>query len=117
MPKRDPADAEHDDESSSKTGFIVKGVLIGVGAIFALSIAMSLFKLALIAAVIGGIGYGGYRLLGGGKELPDGDAGQPKKLGAAGSSDALARRMKELDALDKKLDEQLKRLENDGKKS
>ncbi len=100
-----------DKDSEGKAGggsVVVKGVLIGLGAIAVLSIAMSLFKLALVALVVGGVGYAGLRLLGG-KELPKGEA--PRQL-----SSEIDRRMSELDKLDKKLDEQIAALSKEGKK-
>lgn len=90
-------------------GTIVKGVLFGLGAIAIIGIALSLFKLALLALVVGGVGYAGLKLLGGsGKQLPSGE--QPRQL-----SSEIDRRMDELNKLDKKLDEQIAALSKDRK--
>ncbi len=90
---------------------IWKGVLGGVAVLVAISVAMSLFKLAVIAAVLGGIGYVGYKAVGGGggKELPSGK--EPRQL-----TSEIDRRMDELDKLDKKLDEQLAAMDKDRNK-
>lgn len=90
---------------------IWKGVLGGVAVLVAISVAMSLFKLAVVAAVLGGVGYVGYKALGGGsKELPSGK--EPRQL-----TSEIDRRMDELDKLDKKLDEQLAALNKDRNKA
>lgn len=99
----------NDNDASGRTGgVIVKGVLLGLGAIVLVSFALSLFKLAMVALVVGGVGYVGLRALGSGKELPKGDS--PRQL-----SSNIQDRMEELDKLDKKLDEQLAALSKDRK--
>lgn len=110
MSTKDPEN-ESGGDGARTGGVIVKGVLLGLGAIVLVSFALSLFKLALVALAVGGVGYVGLRALGAlgaGKELPNGDS--PRQL-----SSNIHDRMEELDKLDKKLDEQLAALSKDRK--
>ena len=87
-----------------KTGLIVAGTIVVAG------IAWSLFKTVLTVAVVGGIGYGVYRLVakgGGGKKAPK----KPKaKALPPGSPEDFEARMRELDALEKELDQEIEDL-------
>jgi hypothetical protein len=86
---------------------LVKGGLLVLGGLAALSLTMALLKPLFLLGVLGGAAYLGYRLLSGGKALE----GKEHKALSAGSSsgDDFERKMRELDALDKKLDAEIRK--------
>jgi hypothetical protein len=94
-----------DDESGGAGWTLLKGGLLVLGGLTAVAIFMSLLKPLFIIGVLGGAGYLGYRLLSGGKAL--GAAKERKAL--PGSHDDFDRRMRELDAMDRKLDAEIRK--------
>jgi uncharacterized membrane protein YebE (DUF533 family) len=95
--------AKDDDQGMS----IAKGALMALGALAAVGIGLAVVKSLLVPivvlAVIGGAGYLGYRAFGKQKEL------QSSRDQKALSSSDFDRRMRELDALDRQLDAEIKR--------
>lgn len=90
-----------DDESGIAWPIIKVGLLV-LGGLAAVGLVMAMLKPLLIVGVLGGAGYIGYRLSRGAKAL---EGKEHKALpGARSSDDDFERRMRELDALDKKLD-------------
>ncbi len=107
----------HDDDGndSGHTGAVIKGVLLTLGALMALSITFSLgiflLKNVIFFGLLGGAGYLGYRMIagGGGKKAISGGRSQ-RALGSGrnrGSSDDFERKMRELDAIEKRLDAEI----------
>ncbi len=94
--------AKHDDDGGQGLS-VVKGALIGLGAIAAVSLALKLFWPMLFVAMVAGAGYVGYRAFGKTKEL---QAGKDRK--ALSSSD-FDRRMRELEAADRELDAEIRK--------
>ncbi len=84
---------------------IVKGGLIALGGLAALGLVLSLLKPILILGVIAGAGYVGYRLFMGADKAIE---GKPERK-ALGADDDFERKMRELDALDKKLDAEIRK--------
>jgi len=86
---------------------VVKGALIALGALAAVGIGLALVtKIVgplLLIAMTGGAGYLGYRAFGKTKELAS-----SKEQKALSSSD-FDRRMRELDALDRQLDAEIRK--------
>ena len=89
---------------------VAKGALLALGALAAVGIGLSvigligpLLKLTMIVGVIAGAGYLGYRAFGKTKEL------QASKERKALSSADFDRRMRELDALDRQLDQEIRK--------
>jgi hypothetical protein len=89
---------------------VAKGALLALGALAAVGIGLSLipavwglFKLTMIIGVIAGAGYLGFRAFGKTKEL---QAGKDRK---ALSSADFDRRMRELDQLDRQLDNEIRK--------
>ncbi len=79
-----------------------------LGGLFVVGIVLNwLPSIALIAAVAGA-GYLGYRLFGATNKKAIGGGGRRALRSGDGSSDDFARRMAELDAIEKKLDAQIK---------
>jgi hypothetical protein len=112
----------HDDDDnhgSGQTGAVLKGVLLTLGAFMALSIAFSvgifLVKNVLFFGLLGGAGYLGYRMIAGGrrKQLGGGRShralgtGRHRGGGGGSSSDDFERKMRELDAIEKRLDAEI----------
>ena len=95
-----------DGESALAWSFF-KGGLLVLGGVAAIGLFMAVLKPLLIIGVLGGAAFLGYRLLSGGKALSSGK--EHKALHAASSSDDFERKMRELDALDKKLDAQIRK--------
>jgi hypothetical protein len=86
---------------------LVKGGLLVLGGLAAIGMAVALLKPLLILGVLGAAGYLGYRLLSGQKAL---EGKERKALTAASSPrDDFDRKMRELDALDKKLDAEIRK--------
>lgn len=86
---------------------VLKGALLALGALAAVGLGLSLVKALFIPVfvltLIGGAGYLGYRAFGKSKEL---QAGRETK--ALSSSD-FDKRMRELDALDRQLDAEIRK--------
>ena len=112
----------HDDDGnndSGQTGAVLKGVLLTLGAIMALSIAFSvgifLVKNVLFFGLLGGAGYLGYRMIAGGGRQKAVTGGRSQRALGAGrgprgrgnSSDDFDRKMRELDAIEKRLDAEI----------
>lgn len=95
--------AKDDDHGIS----VVKGALIALGALAAVGIGLALITkivpLLFLVAMIGGAGYLGYRAFGKTRELASG-----KEHKALSSSD-FDRRMRELDAVDRQLDAEIRK--------
>jgi len=113
----------HDDDDnhgSGRTGAVLKGVLLTLGAIMALNIAfwvgLVLIKNVLFFGLLGGAGYLGYRMIagGGGRKAVTGGrshralgTGRGRSGSGGGSSDDFDRKMRELDAIEKRLDAEI----------
>jgi hypothetical protein len=83
---------------------LVKGGLLVLGGFAAIGLAVAVLKPLLLLGVLGGAAYLGYRLLSGGKALEGG-----KERKALSADDDFERRMRDLDALDKKLDAEIRK--------
>ena len=94
-----------DDKDGSAAWPIIKLGLIGLGGLAALGIVVSLLKPLLILGVIAGAGYVGYRLFMGSEKAIEG--GKERK--ALPPNDDFERRMAELDAIEKKLDAEIRK--------
>jgi uncharacterized membrane protein YebE (DUF533 family) len=98
-----PTMAKDDDHGLS----VAKGVLIALGALAAVGIGLAVLKTLIVPlvvlAVIGGAGYFGYRAFGKTKEL------QSSRERKALSSSDFDRRMRELDAIDRQLDAEIRK--------
>jgi hypothetical protein len=93
------------DDQGSVAWPIIKLGLIGLGGLVAVGILVSVLKPLLILGVIAGAGYVGYRLfLGSDKAIEGG-----KERKALTSGDDFERKMRELDAMDKKLDAEIRK--------
>lgn len=94
-----------DDEGQGLS--VVKGALLALGALMAVGIGLavikSLFVPLIVLAMVGGAGYFGYRAFGKTKAL---QAGRDAK--ALSSSD-FDKRMRELDAMDRQLDAEIRK--------
>ncbi|MCX4239269.1 hypothetical protein [Paraliomyxa miuraensis] len=84
---------------------ILKLGLIGLGGLVAIGIVASILKPLLILGVIAGAGYVGYRLFMGSEKAIEG----PKERKALGADVDFERKMRELDAIDRKLDEEIRK--------
>ncbi len=106
---------DDDNRGSGQTGSVLKGVLMTLGALMALSIAFSvgifLVKNVLLFGLLGGAGYLGYRMIAGGgnrKQITGGRSQRALGRGRGGnSSDDFERKMRELDAIEKRLDAEI----------
>jgi hypothetical protein len=98
-----------DDEGSSLGWTVAKGGLMVLGGLAALGIILSYAGPIVLVAAVLGAGYLGYRLYGASNKKAI-EGGSTKALGSGKGSteDDFARRMAELDALEKKLDAQIK---------
>jgi hypothetical protein len=99
----------NDDSDAGGAGWtLIKGGLMVLGGLAALGFAIGLFKALLgpifLLAVVAGAGYVGYRLLGQGKAL-----GAGKERRSLPSSDDFDRRMRELDAAEKRIDAEIRK--------
>ncbi|MEZ4450056.1 MAG: hypothetical protein R3B09_11320 [Nannocystaceae bacterium] len=83
---------------------LAKGVLIGVGGLVTLGIALYLLKGLIIFGLLGGAGYLGYRFLTRDKALGSGEAAPRKELR---SGDDFERKMRELEAIERRLDREI----------
>jgi hypothetical protein len=109
----------HDDDGnndSSQAGAVFKGALLTLGGIAALwmfvGVGLFLLKNVLFFGLLGGAGYLGYRMIaGGGKQKAVGGRRSQKALGpgrrGGNSSDDFERKMRELDAIEKRLDAEI----------
>jgi hypothetical protein len=86
---------------------LAKGGLILLGGLVVLGVVLNLLPTLGIIAALAGAGYLGYRLFGATHKKAI-EGGSRKALRGDGSSDDFARRMAELDAIEKKLDAQIK---------
>ncbi|MEM7155867.1 MAG: hypothetical protein AAF799_23655 [Myxococcota bacterium] len=93
------------DDQGSAAWPIVKLGLMGLGGLVAIGLVVSVLKPLLILGVIAGAGYVGYRLFMGTDKALEGK-GEQKALGA---DNDFERRMAELDAMEKKLDAEIRK--------
>ena len=93
--------AKDDDGSTGMT--VLKGALMVLGALAAVGFVLAVAKPLLLVAVLFGAGYLGYRMFGKSKALEGG-----KERKALSSSD-FDRRMRELDAIDRQLDSEIRK--------
>ena len=84
---------------------LIKLGLIGLGGLAAIGLVVAMLKPLLIIGVLAGVGYVGYRLYSGSNRALEG--GKDQK--ALGPSDDFERRMRELDAADRKLDAEIRK--------
>lgn len=84
---------------------IVKLGLIGLGGLVAIGLLAAVLKPLLILGVIAGAGYVGYRLFMGSDKALTG----AKERKAIAPDDDFERKMRELDAMDRKLDEEIRK--------
>lgn len=84
---------------------LVKLGLIGLGGLAAIGLVMAVLKPLLILGVIAGAGYVGYRLFMGADRAIE---GSPERK-AIGPDDDFERKMRELDAMEKKLDAEIRK--------
>lgn len=94
-----------DDEGKSAAWPVLKLGLMGLGGLAALVLMMAVLKPLLILGVITGAGYVGYRLFMGSDKAIEGT----KERKALSPDDDFERKMRELDALDKKLDAEIRK--------
>lgn len=85
---------------------VAKLALMGLGGLVAVGILVSVLKPLLILGVIAGAGYVGYRLFMASDKAIEGDTGDRKALPP---DDDFERRMAELDAIEKKLDAEIRK--------
>lgn len=93
------------EEKGSAAWPIIKLGLIGLGGLAALGIFVAMLKPLLILGVIAGAGYVGYRLFMGSDKAIEG--GKERK--ALTADDDFERKMRELDAMDAKLDAEIRK--------
>lgn len=84
---------------------LIKLGLIGLGGVAAVAILWPILKMAAVLGVIAGAGYLGYRLFMGSDKAIEG--GKERK--ALSADDDFERKMRELDAMDKKLDAEIRK--------
>ena len=91
------------EEGESNTGLaILKGVIFTIGTVGAVVITLALLKPLFVLGVLGVAGYLGYRMVSNKtKALPE------SRQRSLGKSDDFERRMRELDALDRRLDAEI----------
>lgn len=93
-----------DDNKGRGSGTLVKGALMVGGGIVALMIALAILKPLIILGLLGGAGYLGYRFLSRDKALQAGDETTKKELR---SGDDFERKMRELEAIERRLDREI----------
>lgn len=93
------------EEQGSVAWPIIKLGLIGLGGLVAVGILVSVLKPLLILGVIAGAGYVGYRLFMGSDKAIEG--GKERK--ALTADEDFERKMRDLDAMDKKLDAEIRK--------
>ena len=86
------------------SGALVKGALMVGGGILALMIALAILKPLIIIGLLGGAGYLGYRFLSRDKALEGGGETTKKELR---SGDDFERKMRELEAIERRLDREI----------
>lgn len=100
--------AVSEDNGTSNTALAVaKGALMALGGLVVFGLVVSAIKPLALVALVGGGGYLGYRALSGKKRL---GSGRERKALGPGSSPGDAdfdRRMKELDAIERRLDREI----------
>lgn len=94
-----------DDQGGSLAWPLVKLGLIGLGGLAAIGLVLAVLKPLLILGVIAGAGYVGYRLFMGSDKAIEGT----KERKALTPDQDFERRMAELDAVDKKLDAEIRK--------
>lgn len=94
-----------DDKDGSVAWPLIKLGLIGLGGLAAIGIAVAVLKPLLILGVIAGAGYVGYRLFMGTDKALEGG----KEQKAIGPDADFERRMAELDAMERKLDAEIRK--------
>jgi hypothetical protein len=88
---------------------LAKGGLMVLGGLVVLGVVLNFIGPIALVAAVAGAGYLGYRLFGATHKKAIGSGGSRKALRSGdGGSDDFARRMAELDAIEKKLDAQIK---------
>jgi len=96
------------DDGGSLAWLIFKLVTMIVGVVVLLSFLMSIFKYIVAIAVLGGLGYGGYRLLMGPKKELTAD--HPLLLELTKDEDPMQRKLRLLEEEDRRLNEEIDRL-------
>lgn len=94
------------DEGGNVGWPLAKLVLMGLGGLVALGIVVSVLKPLLILGVIAGAGYVGYRLFMSSDNAIEGNTTETKAIGADADFE---RKMAELDAIEKKLDAEIRK--------
>jgi len=116
-----PMSNDDDDKNSGQTGAVIRGGLMALGAIAALwlvvfpvlGFGLAILSKALFFGVLAGAGYLGYRMIaGGGRQKAMGSSRQRRALTAgrgrnSGSGDDFDRKMRELEAIEKRLDAEI----------
>lgn len=95
------------DEDSGGAGSLIKGGLIVLGGLAAIGLVISVLKPLLILGVLGGAGYLGYRLMAG-KDTKAVDDGGKSRQAALPADNDFDRRMRELEAMERKLDKEIR---------
>jgi hypothetical protein len=115
------ANDDDDDRSSGQTGAVIRGGLMALGAIAALwlvvfpvlGFGLALLSKAVFFGVLAGAGYLGYRMIAGGgrqKAMTGGRSRRALPAGRgrnSGSGDDFDRKMRELEAIEKRLDAEI----------
>lgn len=114
---------DDDDKNSGQTGAVIRGGLMALGAIAALwlvvfpvlGFGLAILSKAVFFGVLAGAGYLGYRMIAGGgrqKAMTGGRHRRALPAGrgrgrSSGSSDDFDRKMRELEAIEKRLDAEI----------
>jgi hypothetical protein len=113
---------DDDDKNSGQTGAVLRGGLMALGAIAALwlvvfpllGFGLVILKNAIFFGVLAGAGYLGYRMIAGGSRKALSGGRQRRALPAgrgrgrsSGGGDDFDRKMRELDAIEKRLDAEI----------
>ena len=94
----------NEDDESDVVASVAKGAIFALGTIAAIGIGLAIVKSVFPVLLVAGAGYLGYRMVRKNKALPASAA--PKALS---SGDDFDRRMAELDAIEKKLDAEIRK--------
>ena len=108
----------HDDDDhngSGQAGTVLKTVLMTLGALVAFVLVLGVVKSVLFYGLLAGAGYLGYRAIAGGggnrKQVTGGRSqralGSGRSRSSGNSSDDFDRKMRELDAIEKRLDAEI----------
>jgi hypothetical protein len=97
-----------ENEGGSLGWTLAKGGLLLLGGLAVLVVVLNLLGPIALVAAVAGAGYLGYRLFGVTHKKAIEGANRKALRSGDGSSDDFARRMAELDAIEKKLDAQIK---------